>query len=174
MKSIGSYILLSFLSLFFVVQIALFLVAVKPDLFISSSGLRGVDSVATTLAVQADSMNVEGADTVAQQTKTETQLITQKIDSSSVQKTQLDSLQKRNEDMNQKIADAAKISDSTKAEDNKGRVKLLESMSIENAARIIQQMETEEARTILKIMKKRQAAKILSSLEPEKAIELMR
>ncbi len=174
MKSIGIYILVSFLSLFFILQIALLLVAVKPELFTSTNNISVTDTVSTVQKVQTDSLIAQNADSLAQQTKPDTSPIMQKVDSKHLLKLELENQQKKFDELIRQSADIAKISDSTKNANNIATVKLLEAMSADNASRIIQQMEIEEAKIILKNMKKRQAAKILSLLEPEKAIELMK
>lgn len=174
MKSIGIYILLSFVSLFFVIQIALLLVAVKPSLFTSTNNSSPTDTLSTLSEVQNDSPNQQNVDSSANLIKPENQLTTQNVDSTHSLKQELGNQQKQYEEINLKLPETTKISDSTREASNKTKIKLLESMSADNAARIIQQMENDEARILLKTMKKRQAAKILSSLEPEKAIELMR
>lgn len=174
MKPLLNYIVLSFLSLFFVLQIALLLLAVKPDIFISNTGDNYANSLSTNLSTPVNPAVDVNIDSALLPTQLNNQPVVSKVDTIGRSNTQAEANPHKTDDISQKLSDTVRAKDITNANENKAKAKLLETMNVENATRLIQQMETEEAKLVLKSMKKRQAAKILSSLEPEKAIELIR
>jgi len=74
-------------------------------------------------------------------------------------------------DSSQKAGVAA---DSTKTEQRKSMIKVLENMDPTSAARIMTDFPDGDIKQYLLTMKKRQAAKILAALQPDRAARIMR
>ncbi|MCX6138829.1 MAG: hypothetical protein NTV54_15220 [Ignavibacteriales bacterium] len=184
MKSKMAYVLVFVGTLVLSEVIMMVLAMVKPEIFQKSA--TTVAPTPTAALSHKDSTHVEKVDSLMtpeamvekhDEANMQTLELAQKSDSVSLLLSKLKISEKRIADLESRIPGEIKKSqagDSTSTKDRKMLVKMLESMSPENAARIIESFRDTDAREILMGIKSRQAGKILSAMNIDRASKLMR
>lgn len=178
MKPALKYLVVWIGTLVLAAQVVLVLYYVKPDVFWAvnppaanpaPASVKQVDS----LVAAVDTIRAEQKDSVISETPSPVN-ITSSDDTLKALSAKLQAEIQKETLLEKKLAVQNASADSMHTKEIKGKAKLLELMSPEDAARLLQNLKLNEAKQVLMAVKKKQAGKILSAMEPRLAARMIR
>jgi hypothetical protein len=178
MKPVMKYLVVWIVTLVLAVQVILVLYYVKPELFSVMNPPAAVAAPvsvkrADSLVAPVDTIRVEQKDSAISESPSPV-IVTASDDSLKALSAKLEAEMRKEASLEKKLATQNAAADSTHAKEIKGKAKLIELMSPEDAAKLLQNLKLAEAKQVLMAVKKKQAGKILSAMEPRIAARMMR
>jgi len=177
MKQAMKYLIVWIVTLVLAAQVALVLYYEKPELFSLLNPPAAPPAPVSTkrtdsLVAAFDTVRVEQKDSAISESPSPV-VVTASDDTLRALSAKLEIEIRKEVSLEKKLAAQNAAADSTHAKEIKGRAKLIELMSPDDAARLLQNLKLADAKQVLMAVKKKQAGKILSAMEPRLAARMM-
>lgn len=177
MKPAMKYLVVWIVTLVLAVQVVLVLYYVKPEVFSMLNPSAAASAPVTvkradSLVAEVDTIRAEQKDS-SSSISTSPVMMTASDDTLKALAAKLEVEIRKEASLEQKLTAHNAAADSIHAKEIKGKAKLIELMSPEDAARLLKNLQLNVAKEVLMAVKKKQAGKILSAMEPRLAARMI-